>query len=383
MGISIKSVAGKDELSKFIEFPWFIYREYWRDPNWVPPLKRDIKFKLNTSKHPFWKHAERQLFLAYKDGTLAGRIAAIIDYNYNKLWNEKMGAFGFFECINDQSVADALLDAASDWLKKKGMSFIRGPLSPSMNDECAFLTEGYEKPPVIMMPYNPPYYPELVEKSGFTKAKELWAFYKDTSMGIPERLQKLAEALKRKHNLLIREVNFKKLPGELKIIKELYNKSWEKNWGFSPMTDEEIDLMGKELKSIAVPELALFAFMNGKPAGVGISIPDYNQVLIHLNGKLGPIQIAKALVLRKKITGIRAMVFGFKPEFRRTGLPILLYWETEMAARRLGYQWCELSWNLEDNDLINRFDSEIGGKLYKRYRIYERQIVPARGTGGV
>ncbi|MCD6595140.1 hypothetical protein J7L68_05625, partial [bacterium] len=167
---------------------------------------------------------------------------------------------------------------------------------------------------------------------------------------------------------------FKNLDSEMAIIKDLYNKSWEKNWGFSPMTDEEMDLMGKELKPIAVPELALLAFINGEPAGIGITIPDYNQVLKHLDGKLGPIQIAKALRLRKEIDGVRAMVFGFKPQFRRTGLPILLYRETEQVAQKLGYKWCELSWNLEDNDLINKFDSEIGGEVYKRYRIYKKEL---------
>ncbi|MCD6594746.1 hypothetical protein J7L68_03635 [bacterium] len=374
MSVTITSVDEKWELNEFIDFPWFIYRKYRFYKNWVPPLKKDMKFKLNTAKHPFWKHAERQLFLAYRDGQLVGRIGAIIDHNYNELWDEKMGAFGFFECINDRKVANALFDAAAKWLEDKGMKFMRGPLSPSMNDECALLIDGFDSPPVIMMPFNPLYYPELIEHAGFAKAKDLLAFYKDASIGIPERLQKLAAALKRKHNVFIRKVNFKNLDSEMAIIKDLYNKSWEKNWGFSPMTDEEMDLMGKELKPIAVPELALLAFINGEPAGIGITIPDYNQVLKHLDGKLGPIQIAKALRLRKEIDGVRAMVFGFKPHFRRTGLPILLYWETEQAARKLGYKWCELSWNLEDNDLINKFDSEIGGEVYKRYRIYKKEL---------
>ncbi|MCK5834075.1 hypothetical protein KAH81_10460 [bacterium] len=374
MSVRIVPVDKKGELKDFIKFPWFIYRKYWPDYNWVPPLKKDMKFKLDTEKHPFWKHAERELFLAYDGLRLVGRIGAIIDHNYNELWDEKMGAFGFFECINDQEVANALFDAAANWLKDKGMTFIRGPLSPSMNDECAFLVEGFDKPPTVMMPYNPKYYPELAEGAGFAKAKDLLAFYKNAETGIPERLQKLAEALKNKPNVKIRKINFKDMHNEMVIIKDLYNKSWEKNWGFSPMTDEEMDLMGKELKPIAVPELALLVFVNGKPAGIGVTIPNYNQVLKHLDGKLGPIQIAKALWYRRKINGVRAMVFGFKPQFRRTGLPILLYLETEQAGRRLGYKWCELSWNLEDNDPINKFDSEIGGEVYKRYRIYEREI---------
>lgn len=373
MSVTITPVGEKWKL-EFIEFPWFIYRKYRFDKNWIPPPKRDMKFKLDTEKHPFWKHADKELFLAYDGIQLVGRIGAIIDHNYNELWDEKMGAFGFFECVEDREVANALFDAATKWLEDKGMTFVRGPLSPSMNDECAFLVEGFDSPPVVMMPYNPPYYSELAESAGFAKAKDLLAFYKDAETGIPERLQKLAEELKNKPKVLIRKVNFKDMHNEMVIIKDLYNTSWEKNWGFSPMTDEEMDLMGKELKPIAVPELALLVFINGEPAGIGITVPDYNQVLKHLDGKLGPIQIAKALWYRRKITGVRAMVFGFKPQFRRTGLPILLYQETEQATRKLGYKWCELSWNLEDNDLINKFDSEIGGKIYKRYRIYEREI---------
>lgn len=374
MEVTIVPVQGRGAIKQFVEFPWFIYREYSPMNAWVPPLRRHMTFTLDASRHPFWQHAERELFLAYRQGVVVGRIAAIVDRSYNELWDERTGTFGFFECIDDQGVADALLDASKDWLRSRGMRAVRGPLSPSMNYEVGCLVEGFSKSPMIMMAYNPPYYRMLMEGAGFAKAKDLLAFHKTISTGIPERLRRLAGAMKRKPDVLIRQMNLGDLPREMMIIRDLFNSSWRENWGFSPMTNEEMTFMGKELRPIAVPELALLAFVNGEAAGVVIGLPDYNQVLVHLDGKLGPIQLAKALILRRRISSSRAMLFGFKPQFRRTGLPILLYWEAEQAARRLRYESYELSWNLEDNDPINRFDEAIGAKLYKRYRVFQREL---------
>jgi GNAT superfamily N-acetyltransferase len=285
-----------------------------------------------------------------------------------------MGAFGFFECTNDFDVADALFAAAAEWLKNRALTFVRGPLSPSINYEAGFLTEGFDIPPAIMMSYTQPYYPTLAERAGFTKAKELLAFYKDASTGVPPRLLALAEGIQRKSHVVIRPVNFRDLANDMLIIRDLYSAGWTSNWGFAPMSAEEMHLMGKELKAIARPELALLALAHDRPAGLMIAVPDYNQVLMHLNGNLGLAQRARALLLRRKISSARAILFGFKPQFRRTGLPVLLYSEAEQAARKLGYESYELSWNLEDNDLINRFDTAIGARIYKRYGIYEMPL---------
>lgn len=369
--ITISEVKTSGQLKKFINFPWQIY---YADQNWVPPLKKEVRKLLDQKYHPFWEHAKGVLFLAEKNGELAGRISAQVDDNYNKLWEEKLGSFGFFECQNDREVAKALFDAASEWLRKQGMTVMRGPLSPSSNDEFGFLVEGFARPPVLMMPYNLPYYSELAETNGLVKAKDLLSFIKYASTPMPDRLVNLAQKLKNNPHIAIRPVNMKKLKSEMAIIRELYNESWQKNWGFTPMTDNEMNFLANSLKRFAQPEMVLFAFYEGEPAGISITLPDLNQVLKHLNGKLGLIEIIKYLYYRRRIKGVRALIFGFKEKYRRLGLPILLFYETEKFARNYGYEWCELSWNLEDNRLINDFDRELGGEVYKRYRVFEKKL---------
>ena len=369
--VSIRRVESRKDFKDFLKLPWRIYGD---DPNWVPPLLRDVKSTFYFEKNPFLKHAKVELFLARRDDQTLGRIVAIIDHNHNQFHQEKTGFFGFFEVTPDYSVAKALLDRARVWCQGKDMNLLRGPMNPSMNDECAFLLEGFDSPPVIMMPYNPPYYLEFMETYGFYKAKDLYAFLKEVKDGIPERIEGLVERMKRREELVVRPLDMRHLKGEVELIKEIYNSAWERNWGFVPMTDEEMDLMAKRLKPIAVPELVLFAEVRGEPIGVSVTIPDYNQVLKRLNGKLVPWGMIKFLYYRRKIDGLRALVFGIKREYRGKGVSLVLYHEAEKVATRLGYRWCELSWNLEDNDLINSFDTAVGGRLYKKYRIYEMEI---------
>ncbi|MCK4447089.1 MAG: hypothetical protein KAW56_08405 [Candidatus Marinimicrobia bacterium] len=368
--ISLHIVEGKRDLNDFLRLPWKIYED---DPYWVPPLLKEMKFKLNRLKHPFFEHAGMELFLARRDSEPVGRIAAIIDFKHNEFNQENTGFFGLFECVRDYNVAESLLTAAKKWCRKNYMNLLRGPMNLSMNDECAFLLEGFDSSPVIMMTYNPKYYLEFVERYGFRKAKDLYDFLK-SEVGVSERITRLVERVKKKENVMVRHINMKKFEQEVALIKDIYNSSWEMNWGFVPMTDAEMDLMAKELKPIAEPELVLFAEVNGEPVGVSVTIPDFNQVLKRLNGRLGPVGILKLLYYRRKITGLRALIFGLKKEYRHTGINAVMYYETEKAGAKLGYRWCEMSWNLEDNDLINRFDEAVGGKLYKKYRIYEKEI---------
>jgi GNAT superfamily N-acetyltransferase len=369
--VGIRRVATPQERREFIDFPW---RIYVRDPNWVPPLKAEVRAKLDFDRHPFWEHARGALFLAEKDGRVVGRISAQVDDNYNTLWNEKLGSFGFFECVDDQEAANALFDAAAEWLRQQAMTVVRGPMSPSSNDEWAFLIEGFDRPPALMMPYNPRYYPTLAERHGFVKAKDLLAFYKHASTPMPDRVIELARKLRANPRLLLRPVNLKDLDNEMVIIKDIYNESWQRNWGFSPMTSNEMDLMARDLKNVADPNMVILAFYEGKPAGLAITLPDLNEVLRRLNGTLGPIGLLKYLYYRRKVKGSRAFVFGVKKPYRRLGLPILLFYETEQYMRSRGYQWCELSWNLEDNRMINDFDHEVGAEIYKRYRVYEKPL---------
>ena len=368
--IEIYQVKTTKDMDTFINFPWQIYKN---DPHWVPPLKRDVKYKLDRSKHPFFDHATMELFLARHGDNILGRIAAIIDDGYNKFHKGKTGTFGMFECIDEYNIARSLFSAVESWCKNMGMDKIRGPMNLSMNDECGFLLEGFDSDPVIMMTYNPKYYLDFCEKYGFIKAKDLYAYLKDR-VGVVDRIAKLVERVKKKENVVVRPINMKKFEYDVAIIKDIYNAAWEVNWGFVPMTEKEMDLMAKELKPIIEPELVLFAEVNGTPVGVSITLPDFNQVLKKLNGRLNPIGIIKFLYYKRKITGLRAIVFGLKKEYRRTGINTVLYYETEKRGAQLGYQWCEMSWNLEDNDLINRFDEAVGGRLYKKYRIYEKNI---------
>ena len=365
--MEIKIVKTKKDFKKFLLLPWKIYKG---NPNWVPPLLMGLKSVLSVKKNPFWQHACREFFIAVDDkGETIGRIAGIWDENHNKVYNEKMGFFGYFESINDQTVANALFDAAHNWCKQQGMEHFRGPVNPNLNEECGLLVDGFDSPPVGMMTYNPPYYIDLYEKYGLKKLMNLLAFYK--AKGVSERLQKLCDWANRHKRFKIRTMDMKHFKRDVGIIRDMYNKAWEKNWGFVPMTDAEMDLMAKKLKPICIPELVTFAETEGKIVGMGVSIPNYNEVLIHLNGRLTPWGILKFLWYKRKIKGVRALIYGVLPEYQQSGLAALLYRVTEDNAAKLGVEWCELSWELETNKAVNAFIDGIGGKLYKTYRLYQ------------
>jgi hypothetical protein len=371
LNVQVDIVQSKDDWKKFLKLPWSIYKG---NQYWVPPLLAEVREILNTDKNPFWRHAKREIFLAKGEDKPVGRIATIVDENHNNIHSEKTGFFGFFECINDIGVAQALWDGAKKWLRQNGMEIMRGPVNPSMNDENAFLLEGFDKPPTVMMPYTHAYYLDLAERYGFKKAKDLYVFIKYAKDGIPSRIEKMINRIKTRTKVKVRPFDMKKFERDVQFLKKIYNSAWEKNWGFVPMTDEEMDDAAGKLRKFADPEIVLFAEMDGEPVGVSVTVPDINQVLKKLNGRLGPIEILKLLYYKKKITGVRSLIGGVMKEYRETGIIAVLYHETEKANLRLGYEWCELGWNLEDNDLINRFDIAIGGKLYKKYRIYEMKI---------
>ncbi|RKX25287.1 MAG: hypothetical protein DRP47_10040 [Candidatus Zixiibacteriota bacterium] len=361
-------VRTRREAEDFIELPFYLYKN---DPNWIPPLRKELEKVFHRKYNPFLQHAEIERFLCKDTGRIVGRIACIIDDNHNRFHKEKTAFFGFFESINDNKVAGLLFDSAVTWGRERGMERLRGPVNPSMNAECAFLLEGFDMPPVLMMPFNPPYYLSLAEAYGFGKGKDLYAFHKTTSAGIPERFEKLVELVRHRTKVVVRPFEMKYFDRDLEHIKRIYNTAWEKNWGFVPMTNAEIDKIARMLKPLVVPDLVLFAEVEGKPVAVGVTVPNYNEVLKHLNGSVGITGFAKFAYYRHKVRGLRALVFGVLKEYRKTGLHVVLYYETEKAAQRLGYDWCELSWNLEDNDEINSFDTSLGGTIYKKYRIYE------------
>lgn len=369
--LSLKEVRNHSDLMAFVRFPWEIYRE---DCNWVPPLIRDQLSKFKTTS-PFCKHAEMRLWVAKKGQELLGRIGGIIDHNYVAYHQEKVGSFGFFECYPDPEVAMILLRTVTHWLKERGMEQMIGPLNPSTNDECGLLIEGFGHPPCLMMPYNPPYYPELLEGFGLKKAMDLYAYLLEKEAFRSDQLNRVTERLRRKEpDLRVRPIRLRAFDQELAIVKELYNQAWSKNWGFVPLTEEEIDEIAKNLKPLVVPELVLFALSGEREVGFSVALPDYNEVLKHLDGRLGPFGMLKFLYYRRKIQKIRVMLLGVVPEFRRRGVEGLLYMETFRRGLKKGYEQAECSWILESNPLMQHGIEAMGGKRYKTYRIYETKL---------
>ncbi|MCJ7509182.1 MAG: N-acetyltransferase [candidate division Zixibacteria bacterium] len=369
--LTIIPVQTKKELKQFILLPWKIYKG---DKNWVPPLISERKDFLNPQKNPFFKHAEVKFFLAKKGNEVVGRIAGIVNHLHIQTHNEKCGFFGLFECIEDYEVAKALLDTAKTWLKSKGMERMRGPADFSSNDQWGFLLEGFDSPPVFMMPYNPKYYLEFMERYGLKKSKDLYAYYLNRDKKPPERIYKVAEKIKQKENLVVRKINMDDFESEVKKIKEIYNLAWSRNWGAIPMTDEEFSHMAKEMKQIMDKDLIFIAEVDGNPAGFSLAIPNVNEALIKLNGRLFPFGIFKLLYYAKKIKSSRIITMGVIHKYQKRGIDNIFYTQTFDEGVKKGYIWGELSWILEDNVLMNRAAELMNARLYKKYRIYEGEV---------
>jgi hypothetical protein len=367
----IVKVSNKDQIKQFVNFPWKIYS---KSSKWVPPLIYDVKRIISADKNPFWRHARRQLFLTYDgNNSVIGRIMAIIDYNYISFQDDKCGFFGFFECINDVQTAKSLFCSAQEWLNEQGIKKMIGPMNPSTNGECGFLLEGFDIPPSFMMPYSPKYYLNLAEQSGLKKVKELYAYNMDVSADSRiKRLECIVEMAKKKLTGLkirtVREDSYKK---DLKDAISIYNRAWEKNWGFVPWSDEEFDSIASKLKMIIDPDMIVIASIGEEPVGMLISLPDYNQVLKKLNGKLFPFGIFKFLYYNiRKIDALRLMVMGVVKEHRHKGIEAIMYERGLKSALRIGYKHCELSWVLDDNIMAQRTAEMMNGKIYKKYAVY-------------
>jgi hypothetical protein len=372
MSIEISTVTTKKDLMTFIKFPWKIYSN---DPYWVPPLILDRKKLFDTSKHPFYKHAQIQLFLARKNDEIVGRIAAIKNDLHNQHHHDKVGFFGFFECVNDQQTANMLFDSVKQWLKEKGLDTMRGPANPSSNDEYGLLVEGFNDSPRILMPYNPEYYLKLCENYGFKKAKDLNAFKLETDKVLSsEKLKRVADIARQRAKLKIYQIDMRKFDAELNKVKFVYNKAWAPNWGFVPMTEEEIDVMAKDFKAIIEPSLVLFGEIDGKLVGFALVVFDYNFIFKQMNGRLFPFGIIKLLTQKKKIPWSRIVTLGIIPEYQKRGLDAVFYYEIVTRAAKLNVFLGEASWVLEDNEMMNRGLEVMNAHQYKKYRIYEIPI---------
>ncbi|RPI75941.1 MAG: GNAT family N-acetyltransferase [Ignavibacteriales bacterium] len=371
-GTTISVVSSRKELMEFIKLPWNIYKN---NPYWVPHLLMDRKKILDKNKNPFFKHAEAEYFLARRDKKVVGRIAAIKNDLHNKEHNDKVGFFGFFECENNQETAAKLFDSAGNWLKGKGLSPMRGPANPSSNDEYGLLVDGFEDTPRLLMPYNPEYYISLIEKYGFKKAKDLYAYKLENKKVVSsEKLERVQEIAKKRSGIKVRELDMKNFNKELENFKDVYNKTWEPNWGFVPMTDEEIDGMAKDLKPLVEPSLVLFGEIDNKIIGFALVMLDFNQIFKDMNGRLFPFGFLKLMTQKKKIKWARIIVLGVLPEYQRKGLDAVFYWEIVNRAHDIGIDLGEASWVLEDNEMMNRGAKVMNGVLYKTYRIYDKEI---------
>lgn len=369
--IEIVPVESKKQLKQFIKFQYSLYKH---EPNWVPYLLLERYKFFNPNKNPFFNHTDMQSYLAYRDGKLVGRISGIVNHLHNKYHNEKAGFFGFFECINDEEVASALFKEAEQYVKNQGMEIIRGPMNPSTNHEIGLLMDAYDQPPVLMMTYNFPYYVGLIEKSGFTKAKDVYALkIEEPDLKIYEKLKRVNKILRKRNNVTLRSINMNDFDQEVQRVKDIYNDAWSLNWGFVPMTDEEIEYMAQDIRQLVEPELVLFAEIDGVPAGFSLSLPNVNEIMIHIrNGKLFPTGIFKFLKYKNSVTGLRVITLGVKKKYEHLGLGALFYMETIERGLKLGYNWAEASWILEDNMKMIRPLMDLGASVYKTYRIYEK-----------
>ncbi len=356
---------------KFVNMAWNIYRD---NPYWVPPLKSNVHTLLNPEKHPFHQHADSQLFIAENNGSIVGRIAAHVNHTHNEYWNDRVGFFGFFESIQDQSVADTLLEAAREFLRRHNCSHIRGPLNWSTNEDCGLLIDAFDKSPVIMMPYNPPYYPELMENAGLSKIKDLYAYHLENAHTIPERVQRGVEVMRKRHNFQLRTIDMNRFWQDVELVKDIYNKAWGENWGAVPMSDAEIHHIARDFKLILDPSLCLIAEEEGEPIGFSLTLPDANQAIKHANGRLFPFGIFKILWHKRHIDYVRVILLGVLEEHRHQGIDVAMYYQTFKNGFQRGYHSGEFSWILEDNYPMRSALEKFGSAIYKTYRIYQQPL---------
>jgi predicted acetyltransferase len=367
--LEVLEVKSKKDLNDFIKLPFSLYS---KDPFYIPPLNKEM-FKQFSDKNPFFLHAAARYFLAKKEGKPVGRIISIINQRHIEFHNERAGFFGFFEASNNLEAASALLDKVSEILIKGGMDIMRGPMNFSTNEECGFLIEGFNSPTMLMTPYNPPYYKDLMERYGLSKSKDLYAYIYDVLEELPEKVLRVAE-IAAKSGIHVRPIDKKRFISEMHIFKDVYNSAWQKNWGFIPLTDKEVAYLGNNLKPVVVPEMTLIAEKDNKAVGFMSLLPDFNFVLKHMKGKMNPISIIKALYYSRRIKDLRLLLFGIKAEYRNKGVDALLFREGFKGIKKGGYKRVEFSWILEDNIPVQRIIEMIGGRLYKKYRIYEKRL---------
>ena len=371
MTIVLKKVESPEDIDRFIRFPHQIYSN---ETPWVAPLDSERKVFLSEEANPFFDHAEAEYFLAQStDDKTLGRIAAIVDHDHNRFHQEKTGFFGMFECINDEEVSTHLLNAVEQWSRNKGLDRIRGPMNLSINHECGLLVDNFDDSPVLGIPYNPPYYADLLLQWGLEKVKDLISLDLQLTQ-IPEYLQRAVSLIRKRGRFNIRCLQMDKFDQEMDLLWEIYNSAWEANWGFVPMNHKEFVFTAREMKSVVDPRLCFIAEANGEPAGFSLTLPDVNQALKPMQGKLFPFGWLKFILGKRRINRSRVITLGVKKQFQRLGIDAFFYYATYKQLMEMNIFRVDMSWILEDNQAMIGPIEKIGGIPYKRHRIYERSL---------
>ena len=374
MSFSIEEVDSKGQLREFIDLPFRLYKD---DPYWVPPVKYFQKELFDRRKHPFHEHSDVTVFLARNGGGRpVGRIVSIVNHVHNDYHNEKTGFFGFLEGEKDEELFRLLLTTAEDKLKAAGMEKVRGPMNFSTNEECGLLVQGFDSCPLIMMTYNPPWYKDMLEGTGYGKLKDLLAYYLDSGVLDYSKISRVANLVLRRTDAVIRNISVKHIHNEVPVIMDIYNECWEDNWGFVPMTQREMDMMADELKLIMLPQLAPLVEINGEPVAFAISLPDANQAFRRAGGSLIKAVLAlKVPLFRTRISQVRVMLLGVRKAFRGRGLEALLIDRVISSSIEMGMGRGELSWILEDNMPMRKIlENDLNADPYRIYRIYQKNI---------
>ena len=375
----VRPIASEGEYREFFRFPWLHYAD---DPNWAPPLLSMRRQLLDKSRHPAWGYMDGEYFAAWRGDAMLGTIAAFVNHEHNRYHSENIGFFGLFEVVDDAEVAQALLGAAADWLGEQGVDAMRGPASFTTNEECGLLVDNFN-PAVVMMPYNPPYYQTLIESAGFEKVMDVHCIYQDretiAESGSLERLERLVTRASQRSGISVRKMNARDKKGEFQRFREIYNAAWQKNWGFIPMNDAELEALIADLGMLVEADLAFFAEIGGEPVGFALTIPNFNEALRLAYPKPGVpepwtmLQVGWHWKARKSIKGLRMPLLGVKQACRNKGVELAMLHEMVKALLPSQYDYLDSGWVLETNPLI-KISLSLGGKVYKTHRFYQKAL---------
>jgi len=380
--VEVRKVETSADFKAFFEFPWTLYKG---DPNWTPPLLSMRRDLLDKKKNPAWEYMEGDYFAAWRGEQIVGTITAFVNHRHNEFHKEHIGWFGTFEVYDDQEAAAALLDTATEWVKTRGYDAIRGPQSFTSHEECGLLIDNFSRP-ILLMPYNFPYYAKLVESAGFQKVMDVHSFYGDldtvqNDQALFQRLERLAKGIMKRSRVTVRPIDGKHLKSEFALFKELYNNAWEHNWGFVPMTPRELDAMVESLGQFFDSRLAFFAEADGKPAGFIMAVPDFNAVLHKVYAHPGEPELVSLVKagwhwkVRPIINGARIPLMGVIEPYRHRGVDAVLFYHVLQALLSAKVFYCDSGWILETNDNMISIAHNFGLKIYKTYRFYEKSLL--------